>query len=288
MTARMLCDAGDRLGESPVWDHRFGRLLWIDIERGMVHSWCKDQGQTDLLRTEGWIGVLALAGAADLLLGAALGLVRWSPDTGEPVLIADPIAGRKLRFNDGRVDAAGRLWVGLMTLDPSRYDEPLGMLLRCDADGRTAIMEEGLTIPNGMDWSPDGKTFYLTDTMRRRIYAYDFDCQRGSLMNRRIFAEMNENTGRPDGLVVDGEGSVWSMSFREGCVQRYSRHGELIGKLALPVSTTTAIAFGGAELKQAFVTSAASYVPGQEQAGAVFVMDTPVPGIAGHVFGMDR
>jgi sugar lactone lactonase YvrE len=253
--ARVLCAAGDVLGEGPIWDHRSHRLLWVDILRGVVHGWSEASGMQDLLHINALIGSIALMGNTDLLLATSLGLMTWSDRSGETRLLSNPNADQPVRFNDGRVDCAGRFWVGTMALEPERYSEPLGSLYRYDPDGTLHRMEPELTISNGLDWSPDFRTFYLTDTMRRAIYAYDFDVDRGVISNRRVLISVDKANGFPDGLAVDCEGTLWSACFGAGCICRYDSRGRLIEKIAVPVSCPTAISFGGTDYETAFVTT---------------------------------
>jgi sugar lactone lactonase YvrE len=285
---RVLCHCGDILGEGPLWDHRAGRLLWIDILRGLVHSWSPIDGMRDLLNLDMLIGSLALAGEADLLLATSQGLMKWVASSGGVVFLTNPIAGRPVRFNDGRVDAAGRFWVGTMALDATRYADPLGELYRLDPDGSIHLMEAGLTISNGLDWSPDGRTFYLTDTMRRVIYAYDFDVVEGTITRRRHFVSTEEGHGFPDGLTVDHEGHLWSACFSGNGICRYDSDGRFIEKMSLPVSCPTAITFGGPNHSTAFITTSRHTLDRaheEAEAGSLLQMMLPSRGRAAAVFG---
>jgi sugar lactone lactonase YvrE len=217
----LIAQCGDLLGEGPLWDHRRGQLLWIDILRGIVHSWCRPGQVSELLRVDALIGSIALCGESDLLLATSKGLMLWRSESGTIDLWLNPIANKPVRFNDGRVDAHGRFWVGTMALDAKRYGEPLGELYRVDRSGQVKLMEQDLTISNGIDWWPDGRILYLTDTMRRAIYAYDFDANAGTISNRRALIDTAEGDGYPDGLVVDAGGGTVERSVRR------SRHPPL-------------------------------------------------------------
>ena len=200
----------------------------------------------------------------------------------------NPLEGKPLRFNDGRVDAFGRFWVGTMALDPTHYGEPWGELYRYDPDGTLHRMEEGLTISNGLDWSPDGKTFYLTDTMRRTIYAYDFDLSAGTIENRRIFVQTAEEDGYPDGLIVDRRGNVWSAGFGGNVIGCYDPQGQRIARLSLPVSCPTSLTFGGTDYSTAFITSSKHVLSPnhtETDAGAVFSIELGALGRPAAVFG---
>lgn len=285
---RVLCKSADMLGECPLWDHRSGQLLWIDILRGLVHSWSPANGARDVLQVDALIGSVALMGDADLMLATSKGLLRWSASSHEILLLTDPNADKAVRFNDGRVDAAGRFWVGTMALDPARYAEPLGVLYRFDLDCGFRQMEAGLTISNGLDWSPDGRTFYLTDTMRRAIYAYDFDLEAGTIANRRTFVSTKESDGYPDGLAVDHQGHVWSAGFGGNGICHYDASGRFIEKIAVPVSCPTAIAFGGTDYSTAFVTTSQHVLePSHDEsdAGSLLAIAIATRGRPAAVFG---
>jgi sugar lactone lactonase YvrE len=283
-----LCRVDDQLGEGPLWDHRAHRLLWIDILRGVVHSWSPTEGASDLLRVDALIGSIALAPEDDLLLATSQGLMRWHEGSDEIQSLDNPNEGQPVRFNDGRVDAAGRFWVGTMALDPARYAEPLGMLYRFDPDGSLHQMDEGLTISNGLDWSPDGRTFYLTDTMRRLIYAYDFDERAGTIHRRRLFVSLEEAEGFPDGLVVDREGCVWSACLTGSCIKRYAPDGRLMKQVVLPVSCPTSLTFGGPDFSEAFITTSRHLLDvghRETDAGSLLTVSLCVRGRPAAVFG---
>ena len=285
---QVLCRPDDILGEGPLWDHRRGCLLWIDIVRGRVHSWSHQEGMRDLVQVDALIGSIALVGDADLLLATSRGLLRWTAATAKLELLGNPIANLPVRFNDGRVDAAGRFWVGTMALDDARCAEPLGALYRVDPDGTVVQMEAGLTIANGLDWSPDGRTFYLTDTMRRQIYAYDFDCARGTIAKRRTLVNVDERHGYPDGLLVDRTGALWSAAITGSAIRQYGADGRLIGTVALPVSCPTAIALGGADGTTAFITTSQHLLKpghGEGAAGSLLSMPWSASGRPAAIFG---
>lgn len=281
-------ECGDVLGEGPLWDARSGRLLWIDILRGIVHAWSAPGRVAEVLRVDALLGSIALCGKSDLLLATSRGLMLWRAESGAVQPWANPIANKPVRFNDGRVDSRGRFWVGTMALDESRYGEPLGELYRVDRTGHVTLMEQGLTIANGLDWSPDDRTMYLTDTMRRAIYAYDFDAYAGTIRNRRTLVEATEDRGYPDGLVVDAAGNIWSAGFAGGGIFQYDCRGTLLRKIQMPVSCPTALTFGSPGRTRAFVTSSRHALAEghtEARAGALFTVDLATRGRPAAVFG---
>ena len=162
-------------------------------------------------------------------------------------------AGRPgFRLNDGRFDDAGRLWVGLMD---GALGEGTGVLYRYDPDGSWHVMDRGYTLVNGLDWSPDRRTLYVTDSRKREIYAYEHDPGTGTLGARRLFARLGEADGYPDGLLVEPNGALWSVLFDAAAVQRFEPDGTVSARIELPVPRPTSCAFApdGSGL---FVTSA--------------------------------
>jgi sugar lactone lactonase YvrE len=197
---------------------------------------------------------------------------------GEP-----PVRDRpEIRFNDGRADARGRFWAGTINEAKTAAD---AALYRLDPDGHVAQQASGVTTANGLAFSPDGKTLYWADTPRHTIWAYDFDLHRGLISNRRVFHEFPHGQGRPDGASVDCEGFYWCALYAGGRVVRLSPEGRIVQEVAIPARIPTMIAFGGDDLKTAFVTTArkgldAAELEATPHAGGVFSFQVDVPGMA--------
>jgi sugar lactone lactonase YvrE len=185
------------------------------------------------------------------------------------------------RMNDGKCDSAGRFWAGTMAWD----ERPgAGSLYRLDRDGSVRVMHEGLTVSNGIGWSPDDRTLYFAETRERRVYRYDFDPHTGTASNRRIFVELPEGGGVPDGLTVDADGGVWCALFGRSCINRYWSDGTLDRSIPLPVSRPTSCAFGGRDMRTLFITTARFGLDGEQlaaepHAGAVLAVDVPETGL---------
>ncbi len=227
------------------------------------------------------MSVLAFREKGGLVMGTRSGLGTWNFASGVFTLIAEPEAGKKdARFNDGAVDAAGRFWAGTMT--------PTGAtssLYRLDPDGSIHTMESGLGISNGVGWSLDGRTMYLTDLPRYVIYSYDFDLDKGTISNRRAFVQENSADGQPDGLTVDSEGFVWSAHWGAHRVVRYDPAGKVERVVELPVSQVTCCAFGGPDLTDLYITTAWSGLTAEQRAkeplaGDMFLLHTDIKGRA--------
>jgi sugar lactone lactonase YvrE len=188
----------------------------------------------------------------------------------------DPDPGRpRIRMNDGKVDRQGRFIAGYMDYEES---DPLCSLFRLDPDGTVAQLDDGIVCSNGPCWSPNGRTFYFTDTYTRDIWAYDYDPTTGTASHRRTFCSFPANglKGLPDGATVDSEGFVWTVSVYEGKLVRFAPDGRLDRCISLPVESTTSVSFGGPDLNIAYITSMSRAVKGvapkEREAGGLFAV----------------
>ena len=282
LTAEPVLRAGAHLAEGPRWDARTGRLLWVDILAGQVHSLDPDTTQDRALDLGRQVGAVAPDGTAYGLVAAVRdGFVSIDPDGAQRSLDLVLVDRPEVRFNDGRADRAGRFWAGTM-----RYDlEPgHGALYRLDAGQPARPVWTGLGLTNGLDWSPDDRLFYLADTTARTVDVADFDLADGALTGRRRFLDLDPALGSPDGLTVDADGCVWVALYGGGRVHRYTPAGELDTVLEVPGAThVTSPGFGGAGLDVLFVTTALENIDpaqraDQPNAGAVLAVR---PGVAG-------
>jgi len=162
-----------------------------------------------------------------------------------------------MRFNDGRCDRQGRFWAGTMVQEMAAAN-PAGSLYRYDANGvLSSSIVDGLIVQNGLAWSPQGTTMYLSDShpARRLVWAFDYDVDTGEPRNRRVFADLNQFAGRPDGAAVDTDGCYWTCANDAGLLLRFTPDGRLDRSIALPVTKPSMCTFGGRELDTLFVTS---------------------------------
>lgn len=251
--------SGDLCGECPVWDPVECRLYWTDCVGLKFQRLDPASGRCEVLRTG-----LEIYGFRRNLPGGWVftntrGVWTWD-GVGDPQLIADQADGTRLQLNDCTADAVGRVLTGSFFYDPTAEYEP-GRLIRIDLDGTATVLDEGFDLSNGLGFSPDGRTLYFTDSVARRVFAYDYDVRAGSAQNRRVFVQIPREEGIPDGLAVDAEGFVWSAQWYGGCVVRYDPDGTVERRICVPAKQTSSAAFGGPELDQLFVTTAAKSEP---------------------------
>ncbi|NQS91387.1 MAG: SMP-30/gluconolactonase/LRE family protein [Chloroflexi bacterium] len=270
--------AANKLGEGPLWQAAERALYWVDIERHCFHRFFPNIQNQETFQVGQPIGCLAFCISGKLMLGLQDGIGFWDWETGSIEIIVNPEADRKgARFNDGRVDNTGRFWAGTLGEDDQ------SKLYRLDPDGSIHIMETGITISNGIGWSPNNQTMYYTDSPLRVIYAYDFDPESGRIENRKEFIRVPIREGFPDGLTVDSEGFVWSAQWDGWQITRYDPDGKIERVIPLPVQRPTSCTFGGPDLNQLFITSAwtgLNEIDRREQplAGDLFCVQTDVIG----------
>lgn len=276
----------DRVGESPVWDATAQALYWVDIEGCHIRRWDSRRDATQSWDLPERVGCIALAEGGRVIAAMERGIVAVTlgapPQVGLELLAAIVHPGPGMRFNDGRCDACGRLWVGTMVMDMS-LASPLGGLYCLDRRGLSGPHVQGLITPNGLGFSPDGRTLYLSDSHPsvQKVWAFDFDVATATLSNRRLFVDMAPLPGRPDGAAVDAQGHYWICANDAGLVHHFAPDGHLVESLAVPVSKPAMCAFGGPDLSTLFVTSIQpAPVPPAERAvsGALFAWQAPVCG----------
>ncbi|HEX8599068.1 MAG TPA: SMP-30/gluconolactonase/LRE family protein [Chloroflexia bacterium] len=273
-------DVQHRLGEGPRWNSDEHALYWVDIENDSFYRYYPDDGTYEGFGVGMPVGALAFREAGGLVLAVRDGLAVWDFNKSRLDFVADTeLEKKESRFNDGAVDPEGRFWAGTMTHDGSASSS----LYRLDPDYSVHTMATGLTISNGIGWSPDGRTMYHTDTERQVIYAYDFDAATGNIEKGRDFVRTSEEEGFPDGLTVDAEGFVWSAFYGGWRIVRYDPDGKREREVRLPVANVTACTFGGPDLTDLYITTAWSGLNEEQRseqllAGDLFLHRTNIKG----------
>jgi sugar lactone lactonase YvrE len=281
------------LGESPVWLDDERALLWLDIPGRGLHEWRAADGRHRHWALPAEPGCCAPLPDGRLLLAMRDGLWRFDRADGRRERLAPPpYDPARERFNDGKADPQGRQWA--VTIYEPR-DQPAAALYRY-ADGRLDRVAGGVTVSNGLAWSPDGATLYWSDTQAHRIDALDFDGRDGGMTNRRALARFPPKTvqhgavglerygGRPDGAAVDAEGAYWVAMYEGQRLLRLAPDGALLQALPLPVRCPTMPCFGGDDGRTLFVTTArdkrpAAELAAQPWAGCVLMARVAVPGL---------
>jgi sugar lactone lactonase YvrE len=248
------------VGECPLWNPAEACLYWVDIDGFAVHRLDPASGAHTSWSMDSEPSALALDAGGGLVVAQRSGFVHLDTASGalSPVAPA-PYDTATSRFNDGRVDPAGRFWVGTM-YEPR--DRPAAEMFRLERGHVQLGWSGGMTNSNGLAFSPDGRTMYHADTTSHRIDRYDFDVATGAVSNPRPFQRFpadkaaSDYGGRPDGAAVDSEGAYWCAMFEGGRLLRFAPDGVLLREVKLPLRCPTMVAFGGADLRTLYITSA--------------------------------
>jgi D-xylono/L-arabinono-1,4-lactonase len=243
-------------GEGPMWDPAQRQLYWTNATGQAIYRYDRQREEVGLLTEQVQAAGIALHEDGGLILGGGSGFLYWNGDEAMRV-IADTCNGRPVTsINDIIADPAGRIFGGQEAYREGESYEP-GYLFRADPDGSIRVVEEGLHISNGMGFSPDTQVFYLVDSVPRRVYAYDYDRETGAIRNRRTLIQLDRQEGLPDGMTVDSEGFLWIARWFGGGLSRYDPDGRLVRQIPLPVAQPSSVMFGGDDLTELYVTSAA-------------------------------
>ena len=279
---RLVFQQPNELSEGPLWDERSQTFYWLDILSGTI--W-RARWDTSAPVPESWspsirVAALGLTDQGTLLGALEEGIATFSWGRAPTFLAQPSFDTERICYNDGKVGPDGAFWIG--GKDRAHRD-PIASLERVRS-GQRSVVETGLTISNGLDWSPDHRWFYLTDSIPRVIWRYRYDAASGSISDREVFADGSEGPGVPDGLAVDAEGCVWSARWGGSQLVRLSPQGEVLTRVAFPVSRISSCAFVGADLKTLLITTAKEDLSPAERrtevlSGSIFSLNVEVPGL---------
>lgn len=282
MQVELLFDTKATLGEGPVWDVHTQMLYWIDIINQRVYA-----NADVLLETDEFIGCLAPRKDGGLVLTKRFSLWTLEPDQTKLTLLSSLTnEPSNNRFNDGKCDPYGRFLVGTMDMDEKNLN---GSLYSFDGKSVTKLLS-GVTISNGLTWSPDHKTFYYIDTPTREVEAFDYDPETGAIANPRVAVRVPESLGWPDGMTSDMQGNLWIAMWGGAQITRWNPHtGQLLERISVPAKNVSSCAFGGKDLNELYITSARL---GLDEAtlnqypltGGVFRLETRVEGMPAFAF----
>jgi len=288
---RRIGDTRDQLGESPVWDDRTQRLYWIDSLAGTIHRLDSATGELRDFHAPAPVGSMVLRRDGGAMLALHHGFSRYDFERGEVTSSVAEIDCKHsmVRLNDGKADPQGRFVAGTMHHGRAHDEPALGGLYRLDA-GTLELLDTDIGVTNGPCFSPDGLTFYLADSARRSIWAYDYRHD-GAPDNKRLFADTRALNSAPDGATVDAEGYLWSVLVQAGGVARFAPDGRLDRTVELPVKHPTSVAFGGPDLDILYVTSiskSTNLTASEPDAGGLFgVEGLGIRGLPARLFTAD-
>ena len=275
------------LGEGPLWDEQSGRLFWVDAFGEKYQTYEPGAGTVTQYPMGFYTITLGFRASGGMIVcsDTQIGLAGAIGDGPEWIATAnfDHVA---VRFNDGRVAPDGSLFLGSM----HRTEKvPDGCLYRITPNGAIETVQDDVIISNGLGWSPDRQTFYHTDSVRKAIYAYDYDELGGGIANRRVLVDSQDEEGVPDGLCVDTDGCIWSARWNGWRVTRYDPEGGRMLDIPMPVAQPTSCAFGGPNLSDLYVTSgrvdlSEQHLRDNPTSGDLFVIPTDVTGQTEYLF----
>ena len=276
------------IGEGPVWDERDQTLYFIDLLGGKIFHCGEQMEEVDVGET---VGCIALREQGGMIAGLKSGWYWLDFPSGERRFIADPESERsETRFNDGKADPAGRMWTGTMpvALDTGEGEAGPDAAIYClNQNLQIRKMASGIIQGNGMAWSPDARKFYFVDTQSRQVWACDYDLDANTLSDRRLAITIPETYGIPDGMTIDDEGNLWIALWGGRAVSVWNaENGTLLERIELPVQNVTSCCFGGADMDELFITTAAlgTDLERYPLAGSVFRLRAGVRGAKSYRF----
>ena len=290
-SAELIFDGKHGTGESPVWVVEEQALYWVDIPAKRIWNWAASSGATRSWLLPERVGCIAHVSGNTWLAAMETGVFSVTLNADGSVNAAlfakANHASINMRFNDGRCDRQGRFLAGTMFMDMAAARD-VGAVSTFAANGEHRVLLDRMIVPNGMAFSPDGATLYLSDShpSSQLIWAFDYDTDTGTPWNKRVFVDMNPLPGRPDGAAVDADGCYWICGNDAGLIHRFTPQGRLDQSLAVPVKKPAMCAFGGVNLDTLFVTSIRpggvddAGLADQPLAGGVFALHPGVRGIA--------
>ncbi len=298
-TAELIVDARNSVGESPVWHPADQALYWVDIVQKKLYQWQASSAQVQSWAAPEMLGCIAMHAAGGWIAGMESGIFHLhtpAPIKGQGQggnlhvkrLVGAPHSTHGMRFNDGRCDRQGRFVAGTMMVNMA-VGQGNPCLSSYKNNSTLQHLVGGLVVPNGLAFSPDGRTMYLSDSHPsvQTVWAFDYDTATGTPSNRRVLVDMNPLPGRPDGAAVDADGCYWVCGNDAGLVHRFTPQGKLDQSLAVPVKKPTMCAFGGDDMRTLFVTSIRPEgidLADQPLAGGVFALRPGVQGLPEPIF----
>tara|TARA_B100001250_G_scaffold89810_1_gene74567 strand:+ start:28224 stop:29123 length:900 start_codon:yes stop_codon:yes gene_type:complete len=244
------------VGEGPVWNSAEKKLYWTDIYGGKLFKYDPDKKTNEIIHNGVQVGGLRFNESGGLLLGSWEGILLWKSDKDIEIIKEGKIDGTdiNIRVNDVISGPDGSFYCGT---DATNWKNDV--VFRINPDRSIDVVDEGVELCNGMGFSPDERTFYNTDSLKKIIYKWDYNKKNKSLSNKRVFVKLDkEDMGIVDGMTVDSEGFIWSAIWFSSKVLRFDPDGKLEREISFPATQTSCPAFGGKDLNELYVTTANS------------------------------
>jgi len=244
------------LGECPVWDSDKKIIYWVDIIGKKLFSYNTISNINSVINLNNFVGSVSLRQNGQFIIATDEGIHFFDQDNLSIKKLFNPEDHLdQNRFNDGKCDASGRFWVGSTSYGET---EKIGSLYCIDKDLNYKKAIDGIIVSNGITWSPDNKIMYYIDSPTREVKAFDYDIRNGDIKNERVVIVFNKEEGYPDGMTSDKEGKLWIAHWGGHKVGRWDPlNGKMIEKIDIPVKRVSSVTFGGPELNELFITTAA-------------------------------
>ena len=286
---KVACETVASLGEGAVWDHKNNRLLWIDITDGKVFVFTPSDGKNVEISVGKMIGTVVPYEKNKVVVALEDGIYELDLETEKLTFICTPenpvVKGN--RYNDGKCDAQGRLWVGTMNM---KENTPTAGLYIVKGNGECQQVLKNVITSNGICWSLDNKKMYYHDSPLRTISAFDCDLNAGIISNREEIVKMPKDMGNADGNTIDADGMVWVANWGGACASQWNPHtGQLLQKIEVPAYNVASVAFGGENLDDLYFTTTSKFMPEDKvslypDAGKLFVCKPGCKGIKANYF----
>ncbi|RIV17124.1 SMP-30/gluconolactonase/LRE family protein [Alicyclobacillaceae bacterium I2511] len=285
---QLVVDKRAELGEGPSWDKINKRLLWVDIFGQKIHAFYPETGEQREWKEEAYVTSVVPVLDQGVVVTLPHGIYRVDLADSSSTLLAEVELDRLgNRCNDAKCDPQGRLWVG--TMDRTER-QPTGNLYRLSKAGPLRQVVSGVTISNGLAWSPDGQVMYYIDSPTHQVMAYDFDSVSGGIAHPRVAVTVPPQLGMPDGMTVDAQGTLWVCLWGGSRVTQWNPlDGQLLGEILIPAPNVTSCAFAGDSLDELYITTARTGLNAETLAqfphtGGLFRVKTRVPGLPTQAF----
>jgi L-arabinonolactonase len=279
-------DAGNYLGETPIWSPEEQALWWVNCEQPPeLHRWFPESGRHDVWPMPSRIGGFVHKPDGNALVALADGLYDFDVANGGLALRVKADLPDKIKLHECHCDRQGRFWIGAYDHHfPEDRSAAGGFFYRLDGDTLTPVIDR-IAVANGLAFSPDGRTMYAASSPARKIEAFDLDPETGALSNRRTFCALEPDyKGHIDGATVDAEGGYWLALVGVGELRRYTPDGKLDRTIRTPCSNPTKPGFGGPDMATLYVTSTKMAInpdhPGNALNGAIYALRPGETGVA--------
>lgn len=281
-----------KLGEGAFWNYKTKELYWVDIAGQQFHIYNPKTKQNKSFAVPSKIGTVVPYTKTEAIIALEDGVYTINLVSGKIDKLSDvENKNPNNRFNDGKCDPSGNLWVG--TISPKKT-VPKANLFKIEPNGKATKMLDSIKVSNGIVWTSDAKTMYYIDTPTAKIKAFDFDKASNTIKNERTAVVIPEVLGYPDGMAIDEEDMLWVGMWKGNGVIRFNpKTGKVIRKIEVPAYNVTSCAFGGENLDELYITTASIGMTAEEKkkyplAGSIFKVKPGVRGVKSSFFGIQK